>query len=521
MPTRLEVRAPAELTLDGVIAWNAANRPNDLALDLGDPRRTHLVTWQELEAYIRAMSTDLPSALSPGQVVAVICDDGLGFQVISNALWRRGLTIALIDRTWGQSIISDILELTNSVLLLTNRWVKGFSERHIPVMEYPALRKSCKEPYITSASLDGIAMYATTSGTTSNPKCIPVTHRRIRTAYSACLDIHDFSKVRQTGCLFSLNSLGVFGVCYLLPREIGASTRCFPAFTMANISQSWRTLLASNVDFVYLVPPLVRLLNSLPPSQLQRVQPILVFCAGAPVKEEELRSLETRAPVRIYNCYGLTELTFAVFFGCRSPEDLACESIGFPYSVQARIVDFDDNIITGAGTGELHILGPMRTNGYLNNPSATNESWLNGWLRTGDIAERDISGRYFIRGRIKDVIIRGGVTYYLHEIEHYLRRAPGVIDACAFRGRELPSGDELCVMAKVQPGTLKTDLVKWIRKEVGEGKVPNQLKLTEVDLPVNSNGKPLRNELRKQFVDPPLKNSISSNRLETDKPTDK
>jgi acyl-CoA synthetase (AMP-forming)/AMP-acid ligase II len=265
---------------------------------------------------------------------------------------------------------------------------------------------------------------------------------------------------------------------------------------MGNIQRSWRTVLGGEIDFVYVVPPLVRLLGALPPAtDTHGTDRVLVFCAAAPVQQEELRTLERKFSVTVFNVYGLTELTFAVFFGCRDHDGLASDSIGYPIGIEARILTDEGAFIDGPGRGELHIRGPMLTDGYLRNPGSTSLVWDNGWLRTGDLAEREENGRYFIRGRLRDTVIRGGVLCYLNELEHYLRRAPGVIDACAFKGRDLPSGDELCAVVHVAQWVPPADLVRWVREHVGCDKIPDALFVWTSELPRNSNGKVLRHSL--------------------------
>lgn len=149
----------------------------------------------------------------------------------------------------------------------------------------------------------------------------------------------------------------------------------------------------------------------------------------------------------------------------------------------------------GSAEGELLLKGPMMTEGYLNNPKATQAMWAGEWLRTGDLAKRDAAGRYFICGRIKDVVIRGGVTTYLYELEHYLRRVPHVIDAAAFKGRDLPSGDELCAVVHMSKPMQPEEILAWIREHVGPEKSPNILFVWDQELPRNSNGKVMRMQL--------------------------
>ena len=490
--------APPDLTLDGVLAHWALARPDrtvleyDRAYDSAPPS----MTWARLEGHVRAAASRLE--VDHGEVVGVVCDHSPEFHVLVNALWRRGAATLLISRTWGAAVVSDLLRLLRCRRVYADQSPEAWADSPGRWERLPALASSDAPDRRSAGNPDDIAIVATTSGTTDNPKCVPITHRQIRSAYRTCLGIHDLTSVRRAASIFPLNGIGVMGVCFLLPREVGACTRVYRPFSMANIRDTWERLLHDDVGFVYLVPPVVRLLNHLPPPG-PRADRILCFCASAPVQEHELRALEAACPVRVFNSYGLTEMTFAVFFGCREPDGLASESIGSPIGIEARLVDADGHDITGPGVGEILLKGPMLTSGYMHNPAATAEAWRGGWLVTGDLGERDGAGRYFIRGRLRDSVVRGGVLLYLHELEHYLRRCPGVVDACAFKGRCLPSGDELCAVVQVSGPTERAALMSWARDNIGRDKVPNALFVWERDLPRNSNGKVMRRTLAEMY----------------------
>ncbi|TXH78385.1 class I adenylate-forming enzyme family protein [Thauera aminoaromatica] len=497
MTTSPSRRAPARCTLDQVVAHWARLQPERAALRWQGSAEPPL-SWGQLQRRIVRTAQALRADVAACEAVAVVCASSNAFHVLVNALWRLGAGVVLVDRNWGPAIVLDLISLVGCRTLFADAAqaipaIAGVRRRAIPDLTGDDVAVA-DDTAPVEPDVDRVAIYATTSGTTDNPKCVVITHRQIRAAYDACLSAHDFGAVASCACLFEVNSLGVLGVCFLLQREIGAGTTVFPSFSLANIGESWQAVMVGEFGFVYLVPPLVRLLNTLPP-QRPEARHLLAFCSAAPVAEAELRRLESRYALRAFNSYGLTELTFAVFFGCRAEDGGASESIGRPVGIQARLVDDAGQLVPGAGTGELHIAGPMLTAGYLRNPRATSASWDAGWLRTGDIAERDEEGRYYLRGRKKDVVLRGGYTYYLHELEHYLRRAPAVVDACAFKGRDLPSGDELCVVVQAVEPIAAEVLLGWIREHLGATKLPNALYVWHCALPRNSNGKIQRNVL--------------------------
>jgi acyl-CoA synthetase (AMP-forming)/AMP-acid ligase II len=503
MPAISPERAPGGLTLDGVVSWWAQVRPDEPALRCAIDATPEL-TWSGFADRVEATAALLGRRIKPDAAVAVVCSTGIELHVLVNALWRAGVAVLLLDRNWGPAIVEDLVRLVDCERIFAPAgWAAAGSAEEL-VERYPLGPGSADglDWSPPSPDVDRIALYATTSGTTDNPKCVAISHRKIRSAYDCCLRARDFSGVKEAACLFELNSLGILGVCFLLPREVGAATTIYPTFNIANIAELWATVIDDAPDFVYLVPPLVRLLNALPAvAHSAQGKRVLAFCSAAPVAEAELRKLEARYPLEVYNCYGLTELTFAVFFGCRAHDGGASESIGEALGFDARLLDAEGREIDGIGSGEMQIAGPMLTAGYHRNPEGTAACWDGRWLRTGDIAERDGEGRYRIRGRLKDVVLRGGYTCYLGELEHYLRRVPEVVDVCAFRGRDLPSGDELCVLVQADGRVEPDTLMRWINANLGTAKVPNKLYVSAQALPRNSNGKIDRNRLTRLHLD--------------------
>ncbi len=490
--------APLELKLDGVVAYWAQSRADQIVLEYDPVYQMPALTWGEFEQYIQGMAQVLSASIEPGDKVGLVCDDSIDFHILIDALWRCGAAVLLINRSWGTAVVEDLIQITECQLVFCKDETISVGKGSIPQLPYPELHKPQSPWLIDAGAIDDVAIMAATSGS-DKPRCVAITHRMLRLAYRSCMSVHNFDEIRQTASLFPLNGIGVLSVCFLLLREVGASTFVLPPFSMLTIQTSWEAVLTRNVNFVYLIPPVVRLLNILPPSHLGK-PPILAFCGSAPIQRHELQQLETKFPVAIHNIYGLTEMSFAVFFGCRDVDGTATDSIGYPVGFETKLVDEEGNLIEGAGRGELYLKGPMLTKGYIGNLTDTNLTWHNDWLKTGDIAERNLARQYFIRGRVKDVIIRGGILYYLYELEHYLGKAPHVIDACAFKGRNLPSGDEICVVVQVDRPTLSKVLLEWIQEQIGKDKVPNKLFIWEQELPKNSNGNGLRSSLEEMYL---------------------
>lgn len=102
-------------------------------------------------------------------------------------------------------------------------------------------------------------------------------------------------------------------------------------------------------------------------------------------------------------------------------------SIGFPnFYIDARIVNDEGQELAADQVGELILKGPMCMSGYWNNPKATQETIIDGWLHTGDLVRRDSEGYFYVVGRKKDMFKSGGENVYPAELEKVIRALPGV-----------------------------------------------------------------------------------------------
>lgn len=226
---------------------------------------------------------------------------------------------------------------------------------------------------------------------------------------------------------------------------------------------------------------------------------------GAPSAPELVRRIAGELKALPGNGWGMTETTATVttHFG----EDYLNrpESCGPPVAVaDLRIMDADATRTLPAGeVGELWARGPMIVKGYWNKPEATAATFVDGWVRTGDLAYLDEEGFCFIVDRAKDMVIRGGENIYSSEVENVLYAHPAVTD-CALIG--IPHrilGEEPAAVVHLAPGTSATEaeLQAWVREHLAAFKVPVAISFSAEMLPRNANGKILKRELKALFAE--------------------
>jgi fatty-acyl-CoA synthase len=222
---------------------------------------------------------------------------------------------------------------------------------------------------------------------------------------------------------------------------------------------------------------------------------------GAPMPEQLLRTWRDRG-VEIVQGYGLTEASPNVL--CLPPED-AMRRLGWagkPYPhVEVALEDpASGTLIDGRGSGELLVRGPGVFAGYWRDPEGTRASVRDGWLHTGDIAERDAEGFYRIRDRLKDMYISGGENVYPAEIEAALHEHPAVVDAAVIGVPDERWGEVGAAVVVVRPDAKvdEQELLAHCRRRLAGFKVPRVLRLAE-ELPRSASGKLLKRELRERF----------------------
>ena len=228
-----------------------------------------------------------------------------------------------------------------------------------------------------------------------------------------------------------------------------------------------------------------------------------VAYGGAPAAPELVRKIHEEFGALPANGWGMTE-TMATVTG-NSGEDYLNrpDSCGPPVAVaDLKIVGDDGSELAPGEVGELWARGPMLVKGYWNRPEATAETFVDGWVRTGDLARLDEEGWCYIVDRAKDMIIRGGENIYSSEVENVLYDHPAVTDA-ALVGISHPTlGEEPAAVVHLAPGMVATEdeLRDWVAARLAKFKVPVRITFIEDTLPRNANGKILKKDLGAFFA---------------------
>jgi len=352
------------------------------------------------------------------------------------------------------------------------------------------------EPPGTEVADDDPLLLAYTSGTTGKPKGAVLTHANCfwtNLSFDRTSGIGDDDVVLQV--LPQFHS-GGWNVQPLLAWWKGATVVLEPTFEPARALQ---LIEAERVTTMMGVPATYLFMAEQPEFATADLSSLrLAVVGGAPMPESLLETWHARG-VGIVQGYGLTEAAPNVL--CLPPED-ARRKLGFagkPYPhVDVALRDPDSGeLLEGPGVGELVVRGPNVFPGYWRDPEATAAAFADGWLLTGDLAERDGEGYYRIVGRLKDLVISGGENVYPAEIEDVLHAHPAVAEAAVVGTPDERWGEVCLAFVVVRPGHAagEEELLAWCGERLARFKVPKAVRFVDA-LPRSGMGKVLKDELK-------------------------
>jgi acyl-CoA synthetase (AMP-forming)/AMP-acid ligase II len=226
---------------------------------------------------------------------------------------------------------------------------------------------------------------------------------------------------------------------------------------------------------------------------------------GAPSAPELVKKIYEEFGALPSNGWGMTETMATVT--SHSSEDYLNRptSAGPPVAVADLEIRADDGVtvLPTGEVGELWARGPMIVKGYWNKPEATAETFIDGWVRTGDLARLDEEGFVYIVDRAKDMVIRGGENIYSSEVENALYEHPAVTDCAVIGLPHRTLGEEPAAVVHLAPGMTasEAELQTWVRERLAAFKAPVAIRFVHETLPRNANGKIMKKDLKELFAD--------------------
>jgi long-chain acyl-CoA synthetase len=227
---------------------------------------------------------------------------------------------------------------------------------------------------------------------------------------------------------------------------------------------------------------------------------------GAPAAPELVKRIKERFPTALPGQgWGMTETSATAVSNNGEDYERKPSSCGVPAATgEAKIVGPDGAELPRGEVGELWYKGPVVVRGYWNKPEATAETFVDGWVKTGDLAKMDDEGFLYIVDRAKDMLIRGGENIYCVEVENALYDHPAVMDAAVIGKPHQSLGEEPLAVVHLKPGMKATseELRHHVAQKLAAFKVPVEVIFWPTTLPRNANGKIVKRDLKTQIESP-------------------
>ena len=347
-------------------------------------------------------------------------------------------------------------------------------------------------------SPDTIALLMYTSGTTGLPKGVMLSQANLAAAAHNISIEHSLTADDRVLAVLPLYHINAFAVTMLAPLAHGGSLVMPPRFSAGSF---WGQALGSGCTWINLVPTMIAYLleaddaNTPPVSQLRDIR--FARSASSALPPEHLRAFEARFGIGVVETMGLTETVAPSFSNPMDAAQRKLGAVGRASGCQAAVVDANLQPVVDGLTGELVIHGPQVMRGYYKDSAATQAAFTpDGWLRTGDLGHRDGDGFFFVTGRIKELIIKGGENIAPREIDEALLRHPAVLEAAAVGVPDALYGQEIlaCVVLREGMACTDDDLRSFCTQHLGRYKTPKAFRFV-ASLPRGPSGKVQRLKL--------------------------
>jgi acyl-CoA synthetase (AMP-forming)/AMP-acid ligase II len=345
-----------------------------------------------------------------------------------------------------------------------------------------------------------VALFLHTSGTTSKPKGVPLTHSNLM--YSLA-NIAESYRLTPADCTLLVMPLfhvhGLVGAA-LSTLHAGGTIVAPPRFSASGF---WPLARAHRATWYSAVPTIHRTLLLRAAADGAPAQSGFRFirsCSAA-LAPAMLAQMEERFQAPVLEAYGMTEACHQIASNPLPPAPHKPGSVGVGGRVEIAIVDEQGRLQPRGTAGEVAVKGPNVTLGYDRNPTANAAAFVDGYLRTGDRGMVDGDGYLSLIGRIKELINRGGEKISPLEVDAVLLAHPAVADAASFGVADAKYGEEIWAAVVLRSPASAIDLQTYCRDRLADFKVPKAVHIV-AELPKTATGKVQRSALAAQFTAP-------------------
>jgi long-chain acyl-CoA synthetase len=495
-------------TIRDAIDRNADTRPDAPFLFAPEPGIT--ISRADLRDNGRGLAAELTACgIHPGEIVSYMLPNGVAAASVFLGAMYGGYVVSPVSLIAQDALIEHALRHSETrIVFAAPEFVDRLRAIVARVGGNVVVRPTTPDdPGLTDAGAsmaemvptpESPAMLMYTSGTTGTPKGALLTHRNLVHAGEAVAAAHQLTSIDRV--LSSLPLYHVNGQCIatVSPLVSGGSIVMPHRFS---VSQWWTLVERYRPTWLNVVPTIIAyLLNgpALTPEQTEACKGIrFARSASAPLPPEQHRAFEARFGISVLEAMGLTESASVAFANPLAVKERKLGSPGIPVGMDARVVAPDGTVLGAGERGEIELRGDNVMQRYHKDPDATARTLrAGGWLATGDLGYRDADGFYFITGRLKELIIKGGENIAPREIDEALLAHPAVLEAAVVGIPDPVYGQEIlaCVVLKPSCPCSEDELRAHCLSRLGRYKTPKAFRFV-TELPKGPSGKVQRLKL--------------------------
>jgi long-chain acyl-CoA synthetase len=501
-------------TFRDAIDAHAAARPDAPCVLAPEPDA--VLTYGDIARAGRALAAMLAAeGIAPGSVVSFMLPNGIAAASVFLGTMYAGYVVSPVNLLAQDSQVAYTLAHSQTRLVFAApefiERLKGLQPRERAIalrltdpdrLDLPDALEAALAPLTDAAP----AMLMYTSGTTGQPKGVLLSHGNMMhagTAVASWQSLRAEDRVLSSLPLYHINGQSIATVA---PVVSGGSIVMPHRFSV----REWWPLVARYCPtWLNVVPTIIAyLLNgaALTPEQQAASRGVrFARSASAPLPPEQHRAFEQRFGITVMEAMGLTETSSIAFANPLEPARRKYGSPGLPLGVEARVVAANASVLGENAPGEIQLRGQSVMAGYFRDPERTAQVLSSdGWLSTGDLGYRDADGFYFITGRLKELIIKGGENIAPREIDEALMLHPAVLEAAAVGIPDPSYGQDILACVVLKPGATcdASELDAHCVVHLGRYKTPRAIRIVAA-LPKGPSGKVQRLRLLEIPPEPP------------------
>ncbi|MEX0730133.1 MAG: AMP-binding protein [Aquisalimonadaceae bacterium] len=483
-----------------------------------DPEQTYLispetgsnVSFERLKGHVIELSAHLDAlGIGKGEHVAVLMDNGPWTTILFLAIMASGRVVVPLNAIAGDSQLQYVLEHSDAALLLASeqhlaraRKISDKTERDITLIftspdtgpDWPGHARAGHSIPPEVAPND-VALLIYTSGTTGKPKGVLLTHGNVIAGGMNTVEAHSLRREDRALCVLPLYHINAEIVTVIAPLISGGSVVMPHRFSTRVF---WDLVRDHNCTWFSVVPTIVAYLLEHGDTQPGGIRGNPDYAhvrfgrsASSALPASNHVAFEKAFGMPLIETMGLSETAAQILSNPLPPGRIKYGSPGIAYRNEVKVIDENGRDVPSGEIGQIVVRGNNVMKGYYKNPKATAESLKpDGWLHTGDLGYRDADGFYFITGRTKELIIKGGENIAPREIDDVLLKHPAVLEAAAFAEPDRNYGQEVaaCLVLKSGKSATVEEIRAFCHEELGKFKTPKDIHIVQW-LPKGPSGK--------------------------------